>query len=334
MMAVPLSRFSETTIDALSRAAGGGVEVRGARLVVTPRSLDDARRVIAFAAGRGLWFGGERLVLDRSGLCYVGVVDARAMWIRCGAGAPVAAVEEALCRARLTLGSQPPSVWAGTVADWLEGPYAGRRAMDGRLEPGVASVEAVLHDGTPLATRAAPRSAAGPAVGQLILGGSGRCGVLLCATLKARPLPRQLDHLALEGDAAQLARWLHEALQQLLVPVEARIVGGRRLEVACPAAGEDEIVVLQRHRRRARELGLATSRCDPAPPPSGAEAELPAAALPGLVRAGGDVRLVRMARESVIAVGDVPASLPRAASHGDLLARVATALVGPPPGTG
>ena len=326
MMATTLTPFSDTTLDAIARAAGGEVERRGARLVVRPRSIDDARRVVAFAAGRGLAFDGAPLVLDRSGLCYVGVVDPRSMWIRCGAGAKVAAVEEALARARLTLGSQPPSVFGGTVASWLEGPLAGRRAMDGRLEGGVASVEAVLHDGTPLLTRAAPRSAAGPAVGQLLLGGGGRCGLLLCATLKARPAARQLDHLALEGKPAALAGWMRETLQQLLLPVEARLLGRRRIEVSCPAAGEDEIVALQRHRRRARELGLVTSRCDPPPAAAGDEAELPSEALPALLGAGGDVRLVRLSRESVVAVGAVPASLPRARTHADLFARVAAAL--------
>ncbi len=328
MMATTLVPLGGTTIDVL-RAAAGEAEIVGSQVVVRPRSVDDARRVIACAAGLGHTFDGAQLVLDRAGLCYVGVVEPRSMWIRCGAGAKVATIEEALRRSRLTLGSQPPSVLGGTVADWLEGPYAGRRAMDGRLEPGVSAVDAVLHDGTPLVTRAARRSAAGPAVGQLILGGGGACGLLLCATLKARPLPRQIDHMALEGAPDILVRWMREALLGHLLPIEARMVGARRVELACPGAGEDEIVVLQRHRRRARELGLEVTRCDPFAMPSGAEAEVATDALHHLLAEGRTVHLVRIARESVVAVGDLPAGTPRVGSHGSLFARIAAAARAP-----
>src|SRR5690606_27100006 len=156
--------------------------------------------------------------------------DPLAMWVHAGGGAQVREVEQALQRAGLTLGSQPPQVFDGTVAAWLEGPLAGRRAMDGRLEPGVAGVQGVLRDGTPVDSRPAPRSAAGPSVAHLLLGGGARCGFLLGATLKARRLPASQERLRLEGDAATLVRLLLGTLRTLLPPIDACFLGPRRLE--------------------------------------------------------------------------------------------------------
>ena len=154
------------------------------------------------------------------------------MWIRAFAAAPVAQVEATLARSKLTLGPQPPSVLRGTVADWLEGPFACRRVEDGRLGPGVASVEAALPNGFLFVSRAAPRSAAGPAVEQLFLGGGGEAGRLIAATLKAGPIPKETVRLGLCGEAGPLARLMILLTQTLSPPLEILFT------VQAPAAEE------------------------------------------------------------------------------------------------
>ncbi|WP_373046314.1 FAD-binding oxidoreductase [Vulgatibacter sp.] len=327
-------RASSTTlpeseaIEHLASVAAGEVEIDAAIVRVRPRSVEGARRAIAAAAERGLRFEEGGLVLDRSGLCHVGLVDPRAMWIHCGAGAPLRAVERSLTRAGLTLGSQPPSIFEGTVADWLEGPYAGRRAMDGRLEPGVAAIEAALPDGTALATRAAPRSAAGPAVAHLILGGGGACGHLLGATLKAQPVLRKREVVAIEGEGAKLAALLARTLRTQLLPWEVSLVGPSLLEVVWPIEREDQRVALQSLRRHGQEAGLQVLRRQLQEPSAGVETELPTAELQRIfaaVREGETFRFVRLSRESVVAVG--PRQLPGGLRQGgDLLGRIAAAL--------
>lgn len=239
----------------------------------------------------------------------VGPIDRAAMWIRCGAGAPVLEVEQALRSVELTLGSQPPSVLAGTVGAWLEGPYAGRRVERDRLESGVASIEARLPDGTRWNSRGAPRSAAGPAVAALILGGGGRCGTVEAAWLKARPFVACSVEVAIGGGGAELAAFVVLALRLEVLPVELEWIGGEgavaslRYENGRP----DQQAAVERVRTLAFSLGL---RRAPAPGRIGggvgsdrevALGELPA--LLGSVPAGERLRLCRIARESSVAVG-------------------------------
>ncbi|HEY0839615.1 MAG TPA: FAD-binding protein, partial [Vulgatibacter sp.] len=246
--------------------------------------------------------------LDRSRLTGIDPVDERAMWIRAYAGAAVADVEARLRARGLTLGSQPPSIFLGTVGDWLEGPFAGRRVEGDRLASGVASVEAVLEGGLLLISHAAPRSAAGPAVAQLLLGGGGRQGQLVAATLKAEPFPRT-TRFAFAGPAKTLARWLLACVRDPLPPIRIEAIGGDPPSANLTfAAGTDRLAARNgRAMALARSLGLQEVAPpgvrEPAGQGAGTELETEKwldqlASLP----AGTRLDLFRISRESAVVV--------------------------------
>ena len=126
--------------------------------------------------------------LDRSALNGIGLIEPQSMTIEVSAGAELKAVEAALKSQALSLGALPPAAWSGTVASYLEGPYAGLRAIaGGRLEPLCARLHGVFADGRQFSSSPGPRSAAGPDLKALFLGASGRLGLITRATLRARP---------------------------------------------------------------------------------------------------------------------------------------------------
>jgi FAD/FMN-containing dehydrogenase len=92
----------------------------------------------------------------------------------------------------------------------------------GRLETAALALEAVLAEGTFYRSKETPRSATGPDLDHLLLGGEGRFGVITRATL--RLMPRTL----VEATAACLAPSAPEAIRAIrqashgLAPVEAR----------------------------------------------------------------------------------------------------------------
>lgn len=242
-------------------------------------------------------------------------LDVDAMWIRAFAAAPVAEVEARLGAAGLTLGPQPPSVMRGTVAQWLEGPFAGRRVEGGRLGPGVASLEVALPNGFLFVSRPTPRSAAGPGVAQLFLGGGGRFGTLVAATLKAMPIPTTRE-FGLRGPAAAIGRLLIQLAQEATPPLDVRVVGGDPLEASITfvAGSEREEARLGRALAAARALGLETIAAEPRFLDSQDwERELACAHWNSALEAlppGKRLRLTRIARESAVAVGDREAGRP------------------------
>lgn len=322
---MPLSLGLAGILQRITRSTGVPCRAAGGLPILAPHSVEEARRAVAAAAAEGLAW---ELTLDRQALSQVGLVDRRAMWIGCGAGAQVAQVEAALLREGLTLGSQPEEILAGDVASWLEGPLAGRRSMDGRLESGVAAVQGVLRDGTPLDGRPAPRSALGPQVGHLLLGGGGRCGWVLGAVLKAQRQPLREEWIALEGGAEALLAVLHQALHLLPTPIEARFVGRQQLLLRCGAGRQDERLVIHRLCRQARAAGLqARPSLPPVEPVQGRAIELPwdrLALLVGNLAPAEGLQLVRLARESCVAT--TAREIEPLAGHGALLERIAAAL--------
>ena len=131
---------------------------------------------------------GRDATLDRSALNAIGLIDPLSMTIDVHAGAELKAVEAMLTSQALTLGALPPAAWSGTVASYLEGPYAGLRAIaGGRLEPLCSRLHGVFADGRRFSSSPGPRSAAGPDLKALFLGASGRLGLITRASLRARP---------------------------------------------------------------------------------------------------------------------------------------------------
>jgi FAD/FMN-containing dehydrogenase len=125
----------------------------------------------------------ELVALDR-----IASLDPATGIARVEAGCSVAALETAARRAGATLGPLLPSVRAGSVGAWLAGPTRGERAIPGaRRETAALSVAAVLADGHLAESRAAPRSATGPDLDHLALGGSGGLCVIAAAWIRLFP---------------------------------------------------------------------------------------------------------------------------------------------------
>ncbi len=151
------------------------------------RELVDALHAARDAKQR---LGEGGVELDRGALSQIGAIDDQSMTIEAQAGARLSSIETVLSASQLTLGPLPPSAWSMTLAEYLEGPYAGLRAVSGgRLEPLCGRLEGVFADGRHFTSSPAPRSAAGPDLRALFLGASGRLGLVTSAALRAFAAP-------------------------------------------------------------------------------------------------------------------------------------------------
>lgn len=188
---------------------------------------------------------GPSLRLRRTKLDGIGAIDVRSGLVDVGAGARVERVEEVLREHNLSLGPLSPGVAALDVAEWLEGPYAGLRAVPGgRLEALPIALSCVMPDGLRFVSRPSPRSAAGPDLDAMFLGSEGRFGWIARAQLRCFDRPRtertavysfaEASALegALQGGVAQ-GCWLRR------VQLEAR--GGRYLMAADVIGGPEGV---------------------------------------------------------------------------------------------
>lgn len=209
-------------------AAGPGLTLR-------PLTTRDVSRAVVLASRAGLRvavtrrFGPGLLAFDLSRMSRVDPPDERSSLIRVEAGARLNAVEERAIQAGLTLGPLLPSSPWKAVGAWLAGPTRGERAIPGdRLETAALALEAVLPDGSTYVSKEAPRSATGPDLDYLLLGGEGRFGIITRATL--RLFPRALaEALGSRGavGAVEAIEAVREAMRQGLAPAEARWERGR-----------------------------------------------------------------------------------------------------------
>lgn len=214
-------RVLPSSIAALGRAVA---VLRGRKLAVAVRGNGDAPS--APPAGGAL--------LDLSALDRIASVDAATGVVRVEAGCSVASLEAAARRAGATLGPLLPGVRSGSVGAWLGGPTRGERGIPGaRRETAALSVAAVLADGRLAESRAAPRSATGPDLDHLALGGGGRLCVIAAAWIRlfpAAPAPAVSWRISsLAGAVEALARLCKDRL----APARARAAvlpeGGARL---------------------------------------------------------------------------------------------------------
>lgn len=181
-------------VEAVEHPGGWAASVRPASVGELARAIGLAGRLGVKAAVTRRARPG-RVALDLSRLDAVEAPDETACLIRVGAGATVRAVEDRAVAAGLTLGPMLPSSARKRVGAWLAGPTRGERVVPpGRLETAALALEAVLADGSGYKSREVPRSATGPDLDHLLLGGEGRFGILTRATL--RLFPRALAEAA------------------------------------------------------------------------------------------------------------------------------------------
>jgi FAD/FMN-containing dehydrogenase len=168
-------RVTPPSAAALGRAVA---VLRARRLPVEVRGNGDAP--VAPGPGSALI---ELIALDR-----ISAVDSGTGIACVEAGCSVAALEAAVRRVGSTLGPLLPSVRAGSVGAWLGGATRGDRGVPGsRRETAALSLTVALADGRIAESRAAPRSATGPDLDHLALGGGGRLCVIASAWVRLFP---------------------------------------------------------------------------------------------------------------------------------------------------
>lgn len=176
-------------MKALIEALGSGAREAEGGVVLEPadeRALVHALHVLADRGAR-LHHG---VRLSRARLDQVGHVEARSMTVDVGAGVALQHLEDRLRTFGLSVGPLSPAAMHLTLGEYLEGPYAGLRAIPGgRLEPVCSKVTGLLADGRRVETSDAPRSAAGPDLLGLFLGGHGRLGLVTQARVRCFALP-------------------------------------------------------------------------------------------------------------------------------------------------
>jgi FAD/FMN-containing dehydrogenase len=179
--------------------------------------------------------------------------------------------------------------------------------LGGRLEPLALSLEAILPDGIPFVSKASPRSAAGPDLDALILGGEGRFGWVSRATLRLLPRPVSLRRVVHSyPDAATLTR----AARRLLAAgcnvqcAWAQRRGGRVL-LEVELGGTDESVPrdLSTCAHEAAEAGGRASEQVLDDAPAGEERELSWDDVAQELARGGRLALFRLSNETVVATG-------------------------------
>jgi FAD/FMN-containing dehydrogenase len=208
------------------------------------------------------------VLIDLGALDRIAAVDAQTGIVRAEAGCSVASLESAARRAGSTLGPLLPSVRAGSVGAWLAGPTRGERGIPGsRRETAALSVAAVLADGRIAESRAAPRSATGPDLDHLALGGEARLCLIAAAWIRLFPASSAPSVCARAPDAAAGVRAVEQLCKDRLAPARARVAAqpGADARVAVVYEG---LSTGERERDRARRallrLGLTAEDESPA----------------------------------------------------------------------
>jgi FAD/FMN-containing dehydrogenase len=232
--------------------------------------------------------------------------------VEVGAGMKLDSLEQELRLRDLSLGPLSPGMAALEVSRFLEGPYAGLRAVrGGRLEPCTMALTAIMADGLRYTSRPSPRKAAGPDLDALFLGGEGRFGLIVSATLRLVARPRTEREVAFS----------FPSMDRALSALRAAVASGARLRsatlrgragrftasaevIGSPDGVEIDLSTLGHESlsRGGRSSSYEPARASP-PPPPGDEREVSWAEVAEAVASGAEVRCWRIALESVVAAG-------------------------------
>lgn len=167
-------------LGALAVEGPGGLEV----VPASTRQLTDALQILASQKAAL----NKDVKVSLAELKHVSKIEPKGGTVDAGAGVVLSSLDARLAEQGLTLGPLSPRAKALTLSDFLQGPDAGLRAIPGgRLEPLCLAVTAVLNDGRVYRSHPSPRSAAGPDLVALLLGGERRFGVITEATLRCFP---------------------------------------------------------------------------------------------------------------------------------------------------
>jgi FAD/FMN-containing dehydrogenase len=277
------------------------------RLFVAPADEAELKMAIAHFRSHGASLRKEA-VLSRRGLAKIGTPSPRTALVEVEAGATLDEIDRAVSALELTIGPVSPAARALALGEFLEGPYAGVRAvLGGRLEPMVISLEAVLESGLVFRSRPCPRSAAGPDLDALLLGGEGRLGWISRALVRLLPRPAALARSTSSySDARALTRAARRALAAGC-DVQRGFVQRRagRYVLELELGGSPETIERDRSTcaQLASDAGGRASGQEVDVIPPGEERELGWEDLAGELDAGTPISLHRLSVDAVIAIG-------------------------------
>jgi FAD/FMN-containing dehydrogenase len=196
----------------------------GGVLWAEPRDERELIEVLHVLADRGASLNRE-LKLSLARLVEFGPLEARSMTCTAGAGVRLVDLEAHVGTLGLTLGPMPPGALGLGLGEFLQGPYAGLRAVaGGRLEPLCSGLTVVTAEGRTFHTSGAPRSAMGPDLTALVLGAHGRLGLVSRATVRCLAAPELQAALCFEFPSAQsLVATAMQSLADGLVPSKVRL---------------------------------------------------------------------------------------------------------------
>ena len=184
-------------------------------------------------------------------------IDEVNLEVRAGAGIVGLALEERLNERGLTLGHQPSSLPVSTIGGLVSTRSAGQESSRyGSIEEMLLGAVVALPDGTVAAAGHGPRSAAGPALHQLLVGAEGALGVVLEVRLRVHRVPPAVHGRGyLFPDLDQGLEAMRAIMQAELRPLVLRLYdeadtafqgvteGGCLLVVA--SAGEPEVAAAE-----------------------------------------------------------------------------------------
>ncbi|MBX5482880.1 MAG: FAD-binding oxidoreductase [Myxococcaceae bacterium] len=254
--------------------------------------------------------------ISRARMDGIGTIDPVAGTVEAGAGVPLARLEQELRQRDLSLGPLSPGMLALDLASFLEGPYAGLRVVPGgRLEALPLALTALMSDGLRFISRPSPRSAAGPDLDALFLGGEGRFGWITSATLRCfqRPRAERTAAYALSAPDAALSSlrtavargcWFRRVLLQ---PERDRVL--LQAEVIGPPEGVERDLSSLAHEVFARG-GRSQTPVPPAAAPALPEREVSWDELGRGLDEGRAATLYRIALDTVVVSGWTDGGLP------------------------
>lgn len=176
--------MNESLRQALMDLYGARLEDAPDRIRLAPASSSELARTLELLRYHGGRLGRDA-VLSRRHFSEIQRVDRgdAAAWV--GAGVRLGDLEARLSSDSLSLGQLSPGAWGLELGAFLEGAYAGLRALPGgRLESVVSALTLMLPDGLTARLRTAPRRAMGPDLEALYLGSGGRLGIVLEAEIR------------------------------------------------------------------------------------------------------------------------------------------------------
>ena len=187
-------------------------EIKQPLAVVTPISSKEVQillkwanekgvSVIPFGGGSGVCGGveviGDSIALDLKKLNQILEINDTSLYVKVGAGILGGELEKRLNERGLTLCHFPASFFISTVGGWISTRASGQMSTAyGSIEDILLSLKVVLPNGALLETKLVPRSATGPDLKELFLGGEGSFGVVTEATCGVRKIPPVREFLS------------------------------------------------------------------------------------------------------------------------------------------